>query len=182
MISIDDIYPIGVLNRPHGLEGELQFTFTDDIFDRIDADYLIVLREGIPVPFFIEEYRFRSDNSALIRLEGVDSQAKAATFTNATVYFPRSLAQQHPQAEPDSWQYFVGFRVVDEQQGDLGTVEHVDDTTSNVLFEVHRGTESFLFPAHEEFITEVDAPHRVLHTCLPEGLIDLNHAPSDEDE
>lgn len=179
MISIDDIYKIGVLNRPHGVQGELQFTFTDDIFDRVDADYLIVLRDGIPVPFFIEEYRFRSGHSALIRLEGVDSQEKAAAFTNADVYFPRHLAQHGPQELPDSWRYFEGFRVEDEHCGLLGTVEHVDDSTANVLFEVHRGEHVCLIPAHEEFITGVDAEQRILYTSLPEGLVGLN-APAGE--
>lgn len=180
MISIDDLYKIGVFNRPHGVQGELQFTFTDDIFDRIGAEYLIVLRDGIPVPFFIEEYRFRSAHSALVRLEGVDSQEKAAAFTQADVYFPRELAEQHPQEQPDSWRYFTGFRVEDEQLGDLGTIEYVDDSTANVLFEVQRGAESFLFPAHEEFIVAIDGAQRVVHTRLPEGLLELNASASGE--
>ena len=49
----------------------MQFTFTDDIFDRVDCDYLICLLDGIFVPFFIEEYRFRSDSTALVKLEEI---------------------------------------------------------------------------------------------------------------
>ena len=54
----EEVYKIGLFNKPHGIHGELQFTFTDDIFDRVDCDYLICLLDGIFVPFFIEEYRF----------------------------------------------------------------------------------------------------------------------------
>ena len=64
MIRSEEVYKIGVFNKPHGIKGELQFTFTDDIFDRVDCDYLICLLDGILVPFFIEEYRFRSDTTA----------------------------------------------------------------------------------------------------------------------
>lgn len=64
MIKKEEVYKIGLFNKPHGIHGELQFTFTDDIFDRVDCDYLICLLDGIFVPFFIEEYRFRSDSTA----------------------------------------------------------------------------------------------------------------------
>ncbi|BDW79747.1 hypothetical protein BFINE_55420 [Bacteroides finegoldii DSM 17565] len=70
MIKKEEVYKIGLFNKPHGIHGELQFTFTDDIFDRVDCDYLVCLLDGIFVPFFIEEYRFRSDSTALVKLEG----------------------------------------------------------------------------------------------------------------
>ena len=70
MIRREEVYKIGVFNKPHGIHGELSFTFTDDIFDRVEADYLICLLDGILVPFFLEEYRFRSDTTALVKLEG----------------------------------------------------------------------------------------------------------------
>ena len=43
MIKKEEVYKIGLFNKPHGIHGELQFTFTDDIFDRVDCDYLICL-------------------------------------------------------------------------------------------------------------------------------------------
>ena len=33
MIKREDVYKIGVFNKPHGIHGELSFTFTDDIFE-----------------------------------------------------------------------------------------------------------------------------------------------------
>ena len=33
MIKKEEVYKIGLFNKPHGIHGELQFTFTDDIFD-----------------------------------------------------------------------------------------------------------------------------------------------------
>ena len=88
MIKREDVYKIGVFNKPHGIHGELSFTFTDDIFDRVEAEYLICLLDGIFVPFFLEEYRFRSDSTALVKLEGVDTAERARMFTNVEVYFP----------------------------------------------------------------------------------------------
>ena len=82
MIKKEEVYKIGLFNKPHGIHGELQFTFTDDIFDRVDCDYLVCLLDGIFVPFFMEEYRFRSDSTALVKLEGVDTAERARMFTN----------------------------------------------------------------------------------------------------
>ena len=43
MIRKEEVYKIGIFNKPHGIHGELSFTFTDDIFDRVEAEYLICL-------------------------------------------------------------------------------------------------------------------------------------------
>lgn len=94
MIRKEEVYKIGIFNKPHGIHGELSFTFTDDIFDRVEAEYLICLLDGIFVPFFIEEYRFRSDTTALVKLEGVDTAERARMFTNIEVYFPVKHAEE----------------------------------------------------------------------------------------
>lgn len=174
MIRKEDVYRIGTFNKPHGVHGELQFTFTDDIFDRVEADYIICLMDGILVPFFIEEYRFRSDNAALMKLEEVDTAEQARRFTNVEVYFPISHAEE---AEPESlsWSFFVGFRVEEIHHGHVGEVTDVDTSTVNTLFVVEdtRG-EELLIPACEELITDIDTIHRVITMSLPEGLLNLD--------
>ena len=97
MIKKDEVYKIGVINKPHGVKGEVSFTFTDDIFDRVDCDYLILLMDGIFVPFFMEEYRFRSDNAALVKFEDIDTAEKARMFTNVEVYFPVKFAEEQDE-------------------------------------------------------------------------------------
>ena len=37
----DDVFKIGRLGKTHGVKGELSFHFTDDVFDRVDADYIL---------------------------------------------------------------------------------------------------------------------------------------------
>ena len=64
MIKQEEVYKIGKLGKPHGVKGEINFLFDDDVFDRVDAQYLILDIDEILVPFFMEEYRFRSDSTA----------------------------------------------------------------------------------------------------------------------
>lgn len=172
MIRAEEVYKIGIFNKPHGIHGELQFTFTDDIFDRVEAAYIICPMDGILVPFFIEEYRFRSDSTALMKLEGVDSAERARMFTNVEVYFPKEHAEGADPAEL-TWAYFVGFRMEDVNHGMLGEVSDVDTSTVNTLFVVEREDEELLIPAQEEFILGIDQEQRLITVELPEGLLSL---------
>ncbi|RGU29575.1 ribosome maturation factor RimM [Bacteroides cellulosilyticus] len=173
MIKREDVYKIGVFNKPHGIHGELSFTFTDDLFDRVEAEYLICLLDGIFVPFFLEEYRFRSDSTALVKLEGVDTAERARMFTNVEVYFPATHAEDAGPGEL-TWDFFVGFRVEEVNHGDLGEVIEVDTTTINTLFVVDHQGEELLIPAQEEFIQNIDQKHKVITMDLPEGLLALD--------
>lgn len=171
MIKKEEVFKIGIINKPHGVKGEVSFTFTDDIFDRVEGcDYLVLLLDGILVPFFIEEYRFRSDNVALVKFEGIDSTEKARTLTNVEVYYPVKFMDD--QEEISSWNYFIGFRVEDIHHGCLGTVVDVDDATMNVLFVIENGDEEVLLPAHEEFILDIDRKKKILKVDIPDGLLD----------
>ncbi|WP_455671883.1 ribosome maturation factor RimM [Phocaeicola sp.] len=172
MIKKDDVFKIGIFNKPHGVKGEISFTFTDDIFDRVEAEYLICLLNGILVPFFIEEYRFRSDTTALIKLEGVDTSEKARMFTNVEVYFPKKFVEEEEETEDiPTWNFFIGFKVKDVRYGDLGEIVDVDDSTMNVLFAIEKDGEEILLPAHEEFMVKLDKKKRLLTVDVPEGLL-----------
>ncbi len=173
MIRKDEVFKIGLFNKPHGVKGEILFTFTDDIFDRADCDYMVCLLDGIFVPFFIEEYRFRSDTTALVKLERVNTAEQARMFTNVEVYFPKKYADEVEREKIPTWNYFVGFRVKDIQNGILGEITAVDDSTLNVLFTIKRDGNELLLPAHEEFIREVDKENRLMTVELPEGLINI---------
>lgn len=171
MIKKEEVFKIGVINKPHGVKGEVSFSFTDDIFDRVeDCDYLILMKDGILVPFFWEEYRFKSDNVALVKFEGIDTAERAKMFTNVEVYFPKKYMDE--QDEITSWNFFVGFQVNDVRHGALGEIVDVDDATMNVLFVIEKEGEELLLPAHEEFILDLDKKNRVLTVEIPEGLLD----------
>lgn len=173
MIKREEVFKIGTFNKPHGVKGELSFTFTDDIFDRVECDYLICLLDGILVPFFIEEYRFRTDTTALVKLERVDTAEQARKFTNVEVYFPTKYAEEDDSDDIPTWNYFVGFKVKDINHGDLGEIVAVDASTMNVLFAIERENgEELLLPAHEEFMVKIEKKKRLVTVNIPEGLLE----------
>ncbi|MCR5579929.1 MAG: ribosome maturation factor RimM [Prevotella sp.] len=169
MIKREDVYKIGKLGRTHGVKGEISFLFDDDVFDRVDADYLVLDIDGILVPFFMEEYRFKSDSNALIKFEDIDSQERAQQLTGIDVYFPHALAD----SDDDGifWAAVVGFDIIDADSGNkIGRIASVDDTTINILFELE---DEQLIPASEDFIIAIDQKTRTITMQLPEGLLNL---------
>ena len=173
MIKKESVYKIGKIGKPHGVDGEVAFHFDDDVFDRTDADYLVLDIDGILVPFFIDEYRFKTDETALVRFADIDTQDKARTLTGCEVYFPR----EHSDSDGDSlsWAEIVGYHVVDAESGKtVGEIRSVDDSTINTLFElVTNDGNDLLIPASDELISDVDTEQHNITMKLPEGLLEL---------
>ena len=169
MIKQEEVYKIGRLGKAHGIRGEVSFLFDDDVFDRVDADYLILDIDGILVPFFLEEYRFKSEANALVKFDGIDTLERAKELTGCEVYFPRELTDE--DSEHISWAEIVGYQLIDAETGSVaGTIASVDDSTLNTLFELEDGR---LIPASEELITHIDTKKHQIEIKLPEGILEL---------
>lgn len=173
MIRYEDTYRIGKITKAHGLKGEVVFVFDDDIFDRIDSDYLICDVDGILVPFFMEEYRFRNESSALVKFDGMDTAEAVQDILGAGVYFEKKLAKDADEEEM-SLHYFVGFTMKQAGGDTIGKIVDIDDNTANWLFVVERqGGGEAMIPAHEEFIYDIDHEAKEMTVDLPEGLLEL---------
>ena len=162
MIKQEEVYKIGRLGKAHGVKGEVSFQFDDDVFDRLDI-------EGILVPFFMEEYRFRNDTVCLVKFCDIDTQQRAQELTGCDVYFPRALAEE--AEEVPSLASLVGFDIIDISNGKtIGRIAAIDDSTVNILFELEDGT---LIPVSDELIETIDCTSHTITMHLPEGLLDL---------
>lgn len=168
MIRKEDCYKIGRLGKAHGVKGEVTFQITDDVFDRVDADYLLVEVDGILVPFFMEEYRFRSDSVALVKFCDIDTQQRASELTNCDVWFPHTLT---PADEAPSLSSLVGFDIIEAKTNKAcGRIAAIDDSTANLLFELEDGT---LIPANDDLIEDIDMEAKKMVMNIPEGLLNI---------
>lgn len=175
MIKQEEVYKIGKIGKPHGVKGELTLFFDDDVFDRVDAQYLVLDIDGILVPFFIDERRYKTGDTALVKFSGINDKEAAAELTGCIVYFPKKLSDR--EEDELTWDEIKGFAVVDAAQGNacVGMIAGVDDSTQNVLLEVENPKgDIVLIPASEEIILNVSATEKQILVSLPEGLINLN--------
>lgn len=172
MIYKSDVFPIGQINKPHGVNSEMSFSFTSDIFDREEIPYFVFEIQGILVPFFLEEYRFKGSATGLMKLEGVINEEQARAFYGLTIYLPKKFLEKVEDTEIEL-DYFAGFSLIDAEKGLLGVISEVDQTTENVLFVIPTKNDELLIPAGEEYIEKIDHDKKIIFVRLPEGLLDL---------
>ena len=173
MIKPEEVYKIGRIGKPHGVKGEVTVQLTDDVFDRVDADYLVLDIDGILVPFFIKEYRFRTDSVALMKFDGIDTQDKARELTGCDVFFPHALSDA--DSTEVSLAQLPNMTLIDATTGiEVGTILSINDSTMNTLFEVEAADGSeLLIPAAEDLIEEVDIEQKRVIMRIPEGLLEM---------
>ena len=168
MIRDEEVYKIGLIGKAHGVKGEVTMRVDDDVFYRVDADYLILRVDGIMVPFFIEEYRFKTDTVALIKIDGIDSVEKARTLTGTEVFFRRDMADA-AEEQVLSYAQLVGYKVINSAGGAcVGEIASVDEQTINIMFEL---TDGVLLPAAEELIEDIDNDNRTITLRIADGLL-----------
>lgn len=172
MILKSEIFPIGQINKPHGVNGEMSFSFTTDVFDREDVPYFVFEIEGILVPFFVDEFRFKGSTTGLLKLEGVKSEEQARSFFGLKIYLPKDFLEKVEDNEIEL-DYFAGFSLIDSEKGLIGIISEVDKTTENILFVIPKPNDELLIPAGEEYIKEIDHEKKIIYVELPEGLLDL---------
>lgn len=165
---IGEIYKIGTLTRTHGVRGEVSMSFTDDVWDRAETDYLFLMVDGLPVPFFLEGWRFRNDTTALLKFQGIDDAERAQEFVGCDVYFPQELTPEPDENTTYMWKQFTGWQVEDCVAGNIGVIDRVDDSTANTIFEIG----GILIPAAEPLIERVDPKTRTIYMKIPEGLLE----------
>jgi len=170
MIRKDEIFSIGQIGKPHGVKGELSFSFTTDVFDRENCKFFILEKDHIFVPFFIQEYRFKGTNSGFIKFDDIDTEEDAREFTNHTIYLPKRYMEEAKNNVTDI-HFYKGFEIVDNKTGSLGKIARINDDTANILFEL--ADSNLLIPASDEYITEIDHKKRIIYMNLPEGILEL---------
>jgi len=172
MILQSDLYPIGHVQKTHGIKGELSIFLTSD-FDSLDFEYFVFEMDGILVPFFIQEWRFKTAETALIKFERVEDEIAGKDFVGKTIYIPK---ESMPASDDDAIdiQFYTGYRIEDAVLGEIGEITGVDDSTENVLFEVMHKGNTILIPAVDDWIVEIDDTSKVMKVQLPEGLLNIN--------
>lgn len=173
MIKKEEVFKIGQFAKPHGIKGEISLVTNCDLFGDVEDPCVICEIDGILVPFFIEEYRYKTDTVMLVKLENVDDEKVAREFTNREVFFLLDAVDADDLVGDMSWDSFIGYTVADQKHGELGMITDVDETTINVLLQIDHNGEEILLPAAEELILSADHENKILQVSIPEGLLDL---------
>jgi 16S rRNA processing protein RimM len=175
MIHYDEVYHIGYIQKFRGLQGEVELQFTDDPFDRGTADYLVLKIDEILVPFFLEDYRFKNNETAILKFEDINNDSQAKKLVGLQVYYPLSHLNDEENQELSSLKALTGYTLYDEVYGEIGIINTVDDSSYNTLFYVdHPQKGELVLPYHDDFLIDYNIADRTITLALPQGIIDLN--------
>ena len=72
MIHEEDIFKIGQFGKPHGIKGEITLITQSDVLEETDEPYIICDMDGIFVPFFIENWRYKTYSTIFVKLAGIN--------------------------------------------------------------------------------------------------------------
>lgn len=172
MIRQEDVFPVGRITKVHGARGEAEVHFSTDVFEYGDAPYVMVKCDGLLVPYFWEDYRYKNDSTALVQFYDINSLQTLSRLVGCQVYYPR--AHYNDEEAPVSTQTLCGYHVADAKGKDVGQVTGVDASSPNVLLQVHtpEGAD-ILLPFHENLLLAMDDKLRRLTLEIPDGLLNL---------
>lgn len=175
MINSEEVFYIGKITKSRGINGEVELLFTDDSFDYGSADYLVLDREGILVPFFWEEYRFKNQETAIFKFEDFNDENEVKEIVGAKVYYPKCCIEEEECNDLKSYKSLTGFSLYETKHGLIGEVVEVNDSSVNILLIIKTTNgEEILIPYHDDLLESFDIKSRTLTLNLPEGLLEIN--------
>ena len=169
----EDCFYLGKIVRKHSFRGEVIIKLdTDEPELYRNMESVFVNLGGNLIPFFIEKSSLSKQTQFRVKFEDINSEEEAESILRSEIYLPLDLL---PKLEGTKFYYHevIGFKILDVNFGLVGTIESINDTAAQPLFEILHGDKEVFIPLIDDFIKKVDRTKKQIHVETPEGLIDL---------
>src|SRR4051794_2475405 len=157
---------IGVIERPHGVHGEMRVRLTTDSPESFAKAKRLFLGDE-ETQRRVLGVRFHQDN-ALLRLEGITTPEEVRTLSGTPI---RTFASEVKPLAEGEYFYFqlIGINVVDETGESLGTLTDILETGANDVYVVSPpdGKETILLPNIPSVILNIDLEAQTMMVRLP---------------
>ncbi len=170
----EELFSIGHLSKTTGNKGDLIM-----VRERIDEDLLFeqdALFVGIHpdyVPFMIVQLEAISDNSYRVAFEDIHDPEQAEKLAGKLVYIP---VKKIPPESRHAFKKVEGYQVLDKNHGRLGYITGIAENPGQDLLMMKYENQIVLIPVVQAIIKNVDDSNRLIHTELPDGLLEINNA------
>lgn len=169
----EDCFYLGKIAKKFSFKGEvLCYLDTDEPELYQNLESVFVQMNGNLVPFFIEHSSLHKDKFLRTKFEEVDSEAEAENLLGSELYLPLAML---PKLDGNQFYYheIIGFKVIDQRLGDIGTIHSIIENTAQPLFEIYKAEKQILVPMIDDFIVEVNRSKKEIIMNTPFGLVDL---------
>jgi 16S rRNA processing protein RimM len=169
----EDCFYLGKIVSKYSFKGEILVKLdTDDpeLYQNLESVF-VSLGSNL-VPFFIDRCRLHKSDLLRIDFEEVKTESDADRIMGSALYLPLNML---PKLTGDKFYFHevIGFTMMDAVHGNIGTIQSVNDSTAQALFEVQKGDKQLLIPITDQIITKVDRENKTISVATPEGLVAL---------
>ena len=158
---------IGIIRKPHGIQGEVYFELYSDFPERLNAGKHIYLGEDHK-KYTIKSVRF-TNNLIYLSLASIDSREDTEKIRNQVI-FVRS--DEIPSLDSNYYYHhqIIGLNVIDIDNIILGKVVDILQTGSNDVYVVSSSKSEgrdLLIPATQSVIINIDLEKSIMIVKLP---------------
>lgn len=180
---MEDYFELGYIKRTTGLKGMMWVNVDADQPEAyLQIEVVFTEEGGQAVPHFPDHWSLEPNGQFRLHLEDVHSEAEALRLVGKKLFLPLSAL---PPLEGKKFYYheIMGWEVRNQEDVTVGRVKDVYERGPQELLLVDTGsTASVFLPLPDEFLLEVNRKELFLKVQIPEGLIDVFHQPSQEEE
>ena len=163
---------IGKIVATHGLNGDLILTHVLGSSKWLKKEHVlqVEMQKGSFIPYFISQCKENNNKEYIIHIEDIDKIDASKKLVTKHVYVDESILSGFARQSPLLW---IGFRVIDGKNGDLGTIEDVMQTGSQWLAKVIYQNTEVLIPLIDQTIESLDIKTKTINMNLPDGLLEV---------
>lgn len=171
-MSYASFVEVGFIQRTHGIKGELQVAWNDTLnLTQENIESVFVEIDGIPIPFFINSLRQKTEETSIVKFDDVDNLLSADELVGYKLMLPSDLI---PEDDDIELKDLVGYTVTSTSGQTVGLIEDYEEFNLNSIYYIKtpEGKE-VIIPATDDLIVEFDVDTKTVLMEIPEGLLDL---------
>ena len=163
---------IGKIVATHGLNGSLILTHVVGKSTWLKKEHMlqVEMQKGSYIPFFVTQCKANNDKEYIINVEDVDKIEAAKKLVTKQVYVDEVILADFARQSPLLW---IGFSVIDKNQGIIGDIQDVSQTGFQWLARVIYNNSEVLIPLIDQMIEKVDVKAKTINVDLPDGLFEI---------
>jgi 16S rRNA processing protein RimM len=172
MLPIQDCICVGRIAKTHGYKGAVRV----DINENITLNKPKGTKEPVfleihqkPVPFFYTGWQENMGNP-IVHFDDIESETQAKELIGLAIFVSKQWVEEDEESGVEN---LLNFTVVDAEHGKLGFINNFMENPAQTLLYMLLNGREILIPFVDEFILEIDWDNEIIHTQLPDGLLDI---------
>ncbi|MCF0173116.1 MAG: hypothetical protein HUJ91_05245 [Bacteroidales bacterium] len=146
--------------KSYGTEGGVIVSAPELECDLEKTEPVTIVFDGLPVPFFVEEFSPKGSTKYFLKLEDIDTLADAEELVGKEIFVG--------ECDTEEADDLTGYTLFSDTGREIGPIDGLLDIPGNPCLEV--GTK--LFPCPDECIVKIDRRRRQIRLRIADGLLE----------